>query len=41
MSGEADFERRRKQRNIAIALGLAGLAVLFFVLTILKFAGHG
>jgi hypothetical protein len=43
MSDEpTDFERRRRQRNLAIAFGLGGLAVLFFVLTILKFAGgHG
>jgi hypothetical protein len=37
----SDFERRRRQRNVAIAFGLAGLAVLFFILTLLKFAGHG
>jgi hypothetical protein len=42
MSMSHDFERRRRQRNYAIAFGLAGLAVLFFVLTLLKFGGgHG
>ena len=39
---DATEEKRRRQRNVAIALGLAALAVLFFVLTLLKFAGgHG
>jgi predicted nucleic acid-binding Zn ribbon protein len=41
MSGQAEFDRRRKQRNLAIALGLGALAILFFVLTLFKFAGHG
>jgi uncharacterized protein involved in exopolysaccharide biosynthesis len=36
-----DFERRRRQRNVAIALVLGGFAALFFVMTLLKFAGHG
>lgn len=38
---DEQFERRRRQRNVAIALGLGGLVVLFFVLTLIKFAGHG
>jgi len=36
-----DFERRRRQRNVAIALGLGALAILFFIVTLFKFAGHG
>lgn len=32
--------RRRRQRNIAIALSLAALVVLFFVLTLVKLGGH-
>ncbi len=32
--------RRRRQRNIAIAVVLGALVVLFFVLTIVKLGGH-
>ena len=42
MADESGHERRRRQRNVAIGLGLGALAVLFFVMTLLKFAGgHG
>lgn len=37
---EAEFRRRRKGRNIALALILAGFAVLFFFITIVQFGGQ-
>ena len=33
-------ERRRRGRSIAIALVLAGLAVLFFITTIVRLGGN-
>ncbi|MFZ5608300.1 MAG: hypothetical protein ACOY99_01670 [Pseudomonadota bacterium] len=35
-----EFERRRRGRNIALALVLAGLVVLFFAVTIVKLSGN-
>jgi hypothetical protein len=32
--------RERRRRSIAIALVLAGLAILFFVMTIVRLQGH-
>lgn len=32
--------RRRRNRSIALALALAGLAVLFYVVTIVKLGPH-
>ena len=32
--------RERRKRNIAIALALGGLAVLFFLMTIVRLGGH-
>lgn len=32
--------RERRRRSIAIALVLAGLAVLFFVMTMVRLKGH-
>ena len=37
MGDQESFERRRRQRNVAIALGLGAFALLFFVMTLLKF----
>jgi hypothetical protein len=34
------FERARRMRNIAIALALGGLVVLFFVMTMAHLKGH-
>lgn len=31
--------RRRKKRSVAIGLSLAGLIVLFYAVTLIKFAG--
>jgi hypothetical protein len=32
--------RRRRAKNVALALALAGLALLFFVITIVKLTGN-
>jgi hypothetical protein len=37
---QAEFTRRRKGRNIVLALILAGFAVLFFFITIAQFGGQ-
>ncbi len=38
---EADtFRRRRRGRNLAIVLVLAGLSVLFYAITIVKLVQH-
>lgn len=34
-----EFFRRRRVKNIAIGLTVAGLAVLFFVITVVRLAG--
>jgi len=39
MSGRETFERRRKMRNIAIGLLLAGFVGLLFVITLVKLSG--
>jgi len=36
---EAEFVRRRRGRNIALALVLAGFVALFYAITIVKIAG--
>jgi hypothetical protein len=36
---KAEFERRRRGRNIALALVLGGFAVLFYLITVAKIAG--
>jgi hypothetical protein len=33
-------ERARRQRNLAIALALGGLVLLFFVMTMVRVGGH-
>ncbi|GAA3062563.1 hypothetical protein GCM10010520_08430 [Rhizobium viscosum] len=33
--------KSRRNRNIALGVVLAGLVVLFYVITIVKFLGHG
>jgi hypothetical protein len=33
-------QRRRRQKNIAIALGLVALVVLFYVITMIKLSGN-
>ena len=39
MTPDDEFLRRRKSRSIVTALILAGLAVLFFFITLAKIAG--
>jgi hypothetical protein len=36
-----EAERRRRSKNLAIALILAALAALFYLITIVKFMSHG
>jgi hypothetical protein len=36
-----EFLRRRRIKSLAIAFGVAGLAVLFFVITIVRLSGAG
>lgn len=33
-------ERRRRQKNIALAIGLVLLVVLFYVITMIKLSGN-
>lgn len=33
--------KSRRNRNVALGLVLAGLCVLFYLITIVKFLGHG
>lgn len=35
-----DPERRRRSKNIALALALVALAVLFYLITIVKLTGN-
>lgn len=35
----AEWQRKRRGRNIALSLVLAGLVVLFYVITIVKMGG--
>jgi hypothetical protein len=37
---EIQAQRARRTRNIAIALALGGLVVLFFVMTMVRLKGH-
>jgi hypothetical protein len=39
-SQQSPAERARRSRNIALALVLAGFAVLFFVMTIVRLGGQ-
>jgi predicted nucleic acid-binding Zn ribbon protein len=37
---EAERKRRQRKRSLAIAWILAGLVVLFFVVTVVRLGGH-
>ena len=37
---EAQRKQRQRRRSIAIALALAGLAVLFYVVTLVRMGGN-
>ena len=39
-NGQTEFERARRWRNIALALVLFALVVLFFVMTMVRLKGH-
>jgi len=39
MPGPID-ERKRRRRSIAIALALAGMVILFFVITLIRLGGN-
>lgn len=36
----SEQQRRRRQKNIALALGLVALVVLFYVITMIKLSGN-
>ncbi len=38
---DSEFEKRRRGRNIALLVVLAGLAILFYVLTFVRMGGGG
>jgi hypothetical protein len=38
---QAEFSRRRRSRNLALALVLLGFVVLFFFITIVRIGGRG
>ena len=40
MADDEPVQRERRRRNIAIALVLGALVVLFFVMTIVRLKGH-
>ncbi len=35
-----EYFRKRRAKNIAIGLTVAGLAILFFVITVVRMAAH-
>lgn len=37
---DGDFRRRRRGRNIALLLALAGIALLFYAVAMVKFASQ-
>ena len=37
---QEEFIRRRKARNVVVALGLAGFVVLFYFITIVRIGGN-
>jgi hypothetical protein len=41
MASGDDFRRRRHGRNLALLAVLAGLAILFYVITIVRMGGQG
>ncbi|MGI9380805.1 MAG: hypothetical protein ACR2OW_14270 [Methyloligellaceae bacterium] len=40
MADEDDRRKKQKRRSLAIAVALAGLAVLFFVITVFRLGGN-
>jgi hypothetical protein len=39
-SGQNQFQRAKRQRNIAIAIALGAVVLLFFVVTMVRVGGH-
>jgi hypothetical protein len=39
-NGQDQFERARRQRNLAIAIALGGVVLLFFIMTMVRVGGH-
>ena len=40
MAEEDDRRKKQKRRSLAIAIALAGLAVMFFVITVFRLGGN-
>jgi hypothetical protein len=40
MDDDGDAARQRRNRNIALGVALGALAVLFFLMSIVKWGGH-
>lgn len=40
ITGDEEWRRRQRRRSLAIAWVLAGLVVLFFIVTLVKFGGR-
>jgi hypothetical protein len=40
MKDEQQWARERRKRNIALGLALGGIAILFFLMSIVKWAQH-
>ncbi|WP_277600621.1 hypothetical protein [Altericroceibacterium xinjiangense] len=38
---EAEYKRRRKARNVVLALLLVGLVVLFYAITVVRIGAQG
>jgi len=41
VSGPAEEQRRRRQKNVALALALVALAALFYIVTLVKLGSPG
>ena len=40
-ANEVDLRRRQRTKNVALACGLVALAVLFYLVTLVKIGGPG
>jgi hypothetical protein len=40
MDDRDEADRQRRKRNIALALALGGLVILFFLMSVVKWGGH-
>jgi len=39
-NGQEQFERAKRQRNLAIAIALGAVVLLFFIMTMVRVGGH-